>query len=233
MFSKKPKKLLHIWTTFNCKLDHQDPSKIAQSGHTVTEQSKFQLRNIVSLDLNVMMTRPDQHHLWSHSDLMPFCKKKKFFPFHVFNNCPIAACYSLTSSLEQCCKTFFSILKIELKSFWAFSSLETICHFEYEQVTNCHLKKSNSLSLCNTKKQHLSICIFLDKVLLLESPVSTSKRFENSPVSVRSKIRKSDSPASRRLPQLLLPTNSMFPGKCNSQSSYPTAGFKIRSKCYS
>ena len=79
------------------------------------------------------------------------------------------------------------------------------------------LKKSNSLSLCNTKKQHLSICIFLDKVLFLESPVSTSKRFENSPVSVKSKIRKSDSPASRRLPQLLLPTNSMFPGKCNSQ----------------
>ena len=54
------------------------------------------------------------------------------------------------------------------------------------------------------KGNNLSIYIYLDEVLLLGSPVSSSKGFEKSP-------------ARRRLPRLLLPANSVFPGKCHSQ----------------
>ena len=59
--------------------------------------------------------------------------------------------------------------------------------------------------------------------LLLKTLVSSSKRFENSPASVKNKIRvyntgENELPRfSRSIPRLLLPTDSMFPGKCNSQ----------------
>ena len=62
------------------------------------------------------------------------------------------------------------------------------------------------------------ICHFL----FLEAPLSCSKRFEDSPAGVKSKIQITTQaimsfPVSRNLPRLLLPANTMVPGKCNSQ----------------
>ena len=60
------------------------------------------------------------------------------------------------------------------------------------------------------------------KILLLEALLSCSKRFENSLASIKSKIQfttpaKMCFPGQKSLPRLLLPANSMVPGKCNSQ----------------
>ena len=50
------------------------------------------------------------------------------------------------------------------------------------------MKKETLYHFLIRKSNNLSICIFLDKLLFSGIPVSTSKRLENSPASVKSKI---------------------------------------------
>ena len=77
-------------------------------------------------------------------------------------------------------------------------------------------------------------------VLLLKTPVSSSKRLKNSPASVKSKIRfkitaKNELPWSvEAFPGLYCPpTQCCLASAVVARSSCPTAGAEIRSKCYS
>ena len=71
--------------------------------------------------------------------------------------------------------------------------------------------------------------------MLLKTTVSSSKRFENSPASVKRKIlfittAKMSFPAvSRSIALLLLPANSMFPCKCNSQEHAAVRSQELKS----
>ena len=78
-----------------------------------------------------------------------------------------------------------------------------ICHFYFLA------QKCNYFSLFIGKSNDLSRFV----------PVISSKRIKNSRASIKSKIwrRKWASPVSRSIPRLLLVTNSMVPGKSNSQ----------------